>query len=103
MTSAYHAINMSNVNTLTDVLGVANQTTGGWFWAAMNLMIFLVILITLSVSFGWEAGFLSACFIGLIMSMLLLYMSLAPLWLVGFYVGGIIIMIIYIVWRNPYD
>ena len=103
MTNGYTPINMTNVNSTQSFLAIANSVTSGWFWTGMDFMIFLVIFITLSATFGFEAGFLSAAFIGIVLSILLIYLSLIPLWIAGVFIGGLIAIIIYIIWRNPYD
>ena len=102
-TNAYQSINISNVTTVTGMLDMANTSTGGMFWAGMVMMISLVSLVTLAGAFGLEAGLLASLFVGLILGMLLYYLALVPIWLVGAYVGGLLITILYIVWRNPYD
>jgi hypothetical protein len=103
MTTAYHAVNMSNITDMNGYLGIANTVTNGAFWTSMCYMIFAVMLVSLAAVFGWEAAFLVSCFIGLIISILLVYLGLMNIISAGFFVGGLIIIIIYIVWRNPYD
>ena len=103
MTTAYTDINMSRMGNFSDYLVMSNSVSGGWFWTGMDFMIFAVLFVTLATTFGFEAGFLVACFIGLLMSVFLVYLALIPMWIALIYVGGIIIMIIYINWRNPYD
>lgn len=95
--------NWTAVNSVTDVLGFANDNTGSWFWFGMNVMVFLVILLTLAGSFGWEAGLLVASFVGILLSIIFVYMGLIAIQYVGIYVGIVILLILYIMWSNKYD
>jgi len=95
--------NWSGVDTPEEFLAMPNASTSGWFWTGMDIMVFLVLFISLASNFGWEAGILSAGFIGLLMSIFLLYMNLISLWIVGFFIALILIVFIYIIWSNRYD
>ena len=94
----------SNVTTPGAFLNMPNESTGGWFWTGMDLMIFLVLFITIAgTSASWEAGIISASFIGLLISIFLVYLGLASFWSVGVFVGIILLTFIYIIWSNRYD
>ena len=95
--------NWSGVDTPQEFLDMPNQSTGGYFWAGIDLMVFLIIFITLSGQFGWEAGILSASFVGLLMSIFLVYLSLVSFWIVGVFIAILLFMFIYIIWTNKYD
>ena len=99
----YTPTNFSALTGFQDILGVANTNTGGYFWTAMNAMIFLIILITLGGSVGFEAGLLTAAFIAFIVQFLLIYLGLSSVHYMGFYIAIILGMIIYLIWRNKYD
>ena len=93
----------SNVTTPEEFLAMPNTSTGGWFWTGIDLMIFLILFITLAGAFGWEAGILSAGFIGIIMTLLLAYMNLVSFSTAGWFIGIVVIIMIYILWSNRYD
>lgn len=95
--------NWSAVNSTADMLVLANNNAGGFFWSAMIYMLFGIMLITLTGSFGWEAGLLASAFFGLVLSIMGLYLGLVGIATIGTFVAMIILMIIYITWANKYD
>lgn len=95
--------NWSGVDTPEEFLAMPNEATGGYFWMGMDIMVFLVLFITLSMNFGWEAGILGASFVGLLMSIFLVYLGLLSFWVIGIFIALIIITFIYIIWSNRYD
>jgi len=95
--------NWSGVDTPEEFLAMPNESTGGYFWAGMDLMIFLIVFITLAGTAGWEAAILSASFVGLLISIFLVYLNLLSFWILGSYIAIILIMFIYIIWSNRYD
>ena len=95
--------NWSGVDTPEEFLQMPNNSTGGYFWAGMDLMVFLIIFITLAGPFGWEGALLSASFVGLLMSVFLVYLNLIAFWIVGVFIGILLFMFIYIIWSNRYD
>ena len=98
------ASNFSNVTTFTGFLAEANVQTSGWFWSAINIMVFLVMFITVASSpAGWEAGILSAGFVTIILSLFLTYLGLQSIWITGVMIGLILLVFIYTMWRNKYD
>ena len=99
----YTPTNYSAMNNFGDFLAIANTNTGGYFWTAMNAMIFLIILITLGGSVGFEAGALTGSFIALVIQVLLIYLGLSGVKFAGIYIAIILGMIIYLIWRNKYD
>jgi len=95
--------NWSNVTTPEEFLKMPNQATSGWFWTGIDIMIFLVLLITLAGGFGFEAGILSAGFISILVTLLLAYLNLVSFATVGWFVGLVVLMMIYVIWSNRYD
>lgn len=93
----------NNVTTANDFLKMPNQSTGGYFWMGMDIMIFLVLFITLAGTFAWEGAIMSAGFIGLLISIFLVYLGLASFWIVGMFMAIILLVFIYIIWGNKYD
>ena len=95
--------NWSGVDTPEEFLAMPNASTSGYFWTGMDLMVFLILFITLAGPFGWEGALLSAGFIGLLMSIFLVYLGLVAWWVVGAFIGMLLLMFIYIIWSNRYD
>lgn len=93
----------TNVTTPEEFLKMPNNSTGGWFWTGIDVMVFLVLFITMSGAFGWEAGILSAGFIGIVMTLLLAYLHLVSFATAGWFVGIVVIVMIYVIWSNRYD
>jgi hypothetical protein len=102
-TTAYTNVNLSNINNFTDILNYANSTANDYLFTAITFLVFIVITISLSGNFGWEAGILVSAFIGLILSILFLYMGLVAWYIVGFFIAVILITIILIILGNKYD
>jgi hypothetical protein len=100
---AYELTNWSNVSNMRDFLAVANTTTAGWFWNVISLMFFIIIFITMSMAAGYEVAIMAAAFIGLIIQILLVYLGLGSMLILGGYVAILLLMFIYITWRNKYD
>ena len=95
--------NWTGVDTPEEFLAMPNESTGGYFWAGIDLMVFLIIFITLSMQFGWEAGLLAGAFVGILMSIFLVYLGLLSFWILGGFIAVIILMFIYVIWSNRYD
>jgi hypothetical protein len=93
----------TNVTTPEQFLKMPNESTGGWFWAGIDFMVFVIIFITLTGTFGWEAGILAGGFIGILMTVFLAYMDLVSFSFAGYFVAIVSIIIIYIIWSNRYD
>lgn len=68
------AANM-NLSSFSDMLKLANTTTGDSFWTGVYWMIMVVILLT-SMAFGFEIAMVLTFFGGLIMGIFLLYLGL---------------------------
>jgi hypothetical protein len=95
--------NFSNITTFAGFLQEANNQTGGWFWTGMNFLVFMVLFITLTTGFGWEAGLFSAGFVSIIISVFLMYLGLQSMLLTGATIAIILIVYIIIMWSNKYD
>ena len=85
------------------IIGVANSNSGGHFWLAIVIMVFLVLLITFSSMMVPEGALLASAFLAMLLSLLLVYMGVVAYWVLGVFVGIIIVMIMYIVWSNRWD
>lgn len=96
-------INWTNVSTFQDILNVANNSGVGYTFTMITFMVWATILITLAGPFGWEAAILSSGFIGMILSILFVYMGLMAWKIAGMFVGLLMVMIMYVIWSNKYD
>ena len=92
--------NFSNVSTFAGFLAEANNQTSGWFWSGMNLMIFLVLFITLTFSFGWEAALFSAGYVCIIVSVLLVFLGLQSMFVTSIIIGIMLITFIIMMWSK---
>lgn len=102
-TSGYIATNISNMSSFKDLLDGANASAGSMLFTAIDFLVFGILFITLTGAFGWESAMLSAGFIGIILTLLFLYMGVMPFWIAGFFVAGVVLMILYIVLSSKYD
>lgn len=92
-------INWSGVNTPTQLFAAAGAATD-MFWTGITWLIFLVVL-TVSMNFGFEVAFLIAGFLGLIISMFLFYMGLVSFAMtLGPFIAIIILFFIIIAANN---
>jgi len=100
ITTAHNPVNMSAVNTFGDMIQAMNNSAGGLLFFVINLLVFFVLWISLAGSYGWEASLLASAFVGLILSLLFLYMEVLSLTYVSIFVGLIVIMIMYVMWSS---
>lgn len=97
------ATNFSNITTFTGFLAEANNQTSGYFWPGINIMFFLVMLITLTTGFGWEAAVFSSGFAFIVSSIFLTYLGLQAMWITGIIIGLMLLLFIYMMWSKTYD
>jgi len=102
-TTAYQANNCSAIETFTDFLSCTNQSGANHTFTAILFLVISVLFITLAGPFGWEVGLLATGFIGIILSILFVYMGVMAWNIAGLFVGGLIVMIMYVIWSNRYD
>lgn len=98
----YTPTNWTNISTVTDVLRVANDNASGYFWTGIVYMIFIIVLIS-SLAFGWESAILIAGFVGVVLSIIAMYMGLVSITVLGSFVGVLILTFIYLIWSSRYD
>ena len=92
-------INWTNVTNAGQLLALPNQNTGGWFWMAINLMIWIILILVFS-GFHIEIALMVASFIALIISLFLTYMGLVAWEWCLFYAAWLIFTILYVVWSS---
>ena len=89
-------INWSAINTPIQILQAVN-TSASWAWTGINWLVFLVVMIT-SMNFGFEVSLVLASFIGLLMSLFLIFIGLATFsWTTGVFIAGVILGILFII------
>ena len=91
--------NFDGVTSLKGLLGVANANTGGYAYIGLMVMIEVIMIIAL-LPFGFEAAVLTAAFTALIGSLFLTYLGLISTTWLMFFVGQILLLIIYITWQK---
>lgn len=92
----------ANATNLKDLLIIPNTNSGGFFWLAMLVLVWAVILIGF-LGFGIETALLSASFIALIIGTLLVYMGLVGWQWLMMFLGIILFMFFYISWTKRRD
>jgi len=91
--------NWTNVSDFGGMLTVANDNTGGFFWAAMMGMIFIVSFISM-LGFGFEVALLGSSFAGLIIGILFAYMDLVAWTWVVMFAGILVLEFIWIMYNQ---
>lgn len=92
-------INWSNITDLGQVPQAANTASSGSFWVDMLYMMW-VILILLTIGYGFEVAILVSSFAMLILAILMVYGGLiAWQWALTF-VGVLLFMFLYIIWSS---
>lgn len=92
-------INWTNATTTAGMMQIANQNSGGWFWTAMLFMVYVVMIISL-IGFGIEVALLSANFLAILVSILMVYMGLVSWTIVAFFIGFQSFLFLYIMWSS---
>ncbi len=93
-------VNWSNITDLGQLPGAANTASGGSFWVGMLYMIW-IILIFLTISFGFEVALLTSSFAALVLGLLMVYAGLIAWEWVIVFVGVLLFMFFYIIWSRP--
>lgn len=92
-------INWSNVTDFGDIPAAANTASGGSFWVGMLYMIW-IILIFLTIGYGFEVAMIVSSFAALVLGLLLVYAGLVAWeWVITF-VGILIFMFLYVIWSS---
>ena len=77
----------------------ANVVSNGLFWSSMVWLIWAVIFLS-SMAFGFELSLLGASFVGLVLSILLVYAGLASFKLTMTFSAIILIYFLYIIYTS---
>ena len=93
------AINWTNITSAGQLLATPNTNTGGWFWVATNLLLWLVLIGVFS-RFGIEAALLAGSFISLVFAFIFAYAGLIAWGWCLFFVGWILFTILYVVYSR---
>lgn len=92
-------INWSNITDLGQVPAAANTASSGSFWVGMLYMMW-VILLMLTLTFGFEVAILTSSFVMLVVGILMVYAGLIAWQWVLTFVGILIFMFLYIIWSS---
>jgi hypothetical protein len=92
-------VNWTNVTTPADMLAIPNTNTGGSFWATILWLVVIVLFISM-LSFGFEVALMTACVIGVLGGLLLVYAGLVSWSVVLMFLGILLFVIIYVMWSN---
>jgi hypothetical protein len=92
-------VNWSNISDFGQVPGQANVVTGGSFWLGVLIMIFIVVLL-LTLVYGFETSLLVSSFLSMIIGMLLSFADLLNWLFVLPFVALIIFMFLYITYNK---
>lgn len=103
VTSYVSNTGVENISSFTGFITTANASGGGALFAGIDVLVFFVLFLSLASGFGWEVALFSSGFITLILSILFLYMGVVSTTFVGWFVGIIIALIMYVIWSNRYD
>jgi hypothetical protein len=98
--SSYQPVNWSNMNNFQDFINNANQSAGNYLFMGIDLLVFFTMFISLAIIYGWEVAILSAGFVGIILSLLFVYMGVLNYMFAGIFVGLLVVMMMYTAWSN---
>ena len=93
-------INWTNITGFEEIPAQANVASGGSFWVGMFYMLW-VILILLTIAFGFEVALLTSSFIMLVLGLLIVYAGLMAWEHLLTMVGVLLFMFLYIIWSSP--
>jgi hypothetical protein len=96
------ATNFSNVTSVTDLMNIPNNNTGGMFWTVILYMIWIVMTL-IFISYGLQTAILTSTFVGLVLGIFLVYMGLISWGKVLWMFGLMLFTIIYLSWKNNRD
>lgn len=68
-----------NATSITNLLGMANTNTGGWFWAAI-LITFWIVLIMSLINWRFEQAMITSSLITTMAGVMLVYVDLIEWW-----------------------
>lgn len=91
--------NFDGVNTLKGLLNIPNLNTGGYAWIGLLIMVQGILLFSF-LRFGFLSALLSSAFVSLIAGLFLVYLGLIGWHWLMFFVGQIILIILYITWQE---
>lgn len=93
------AINWSNITDFGRLPAEANTASGGTFWVGMFYMMW-VILILISISFGFEVSIVISSFLMLVLGLIMVYAGLVAWQYLLTMVGVLLFMFLYIIWSS---
>ena len=95
-------VNWTNVTDFGQLPSVANQATGGVFWAGMLEMIWVILMLVL-IGYGFEVAITVASFLCLIIAFFMVYAELVSWGFIAQFAGILLFMFLYIIWSGRKD
>jgi len=92
-------INWTNITDFGQIPAAANTATGGSFWVGILYMIW-VILILLTIAYGFEVAIVVSSFAALIIGLLMVYADLVAWQWITTFIGILLFMFLYIIWSS---
>lgn len=92
-------INWSNISDLGQLPAAANTATSGSFWVGILYMIWIILLL-LTIAYGFEVAIIVSSFAALILGLLMVYGGLVAWEWITTFVGILIFMFLYIIWSG---
>jgi hypothetical protein len=96
------ATNWTSITSLSGMLTQANTNTGGYFWAGMLFLFFVVTMVTM-LGFGLEVAVFASAFTAFLVGLILVYMGLVSWTYVAGLFGIILALIIWISYARNKD
>jgi hypothetical protein len=94
------SINWSNITDFGQIPAAANDASGGSFWVSMLYMMWLIMILVL-ISYGFEVAIVTASFVFLIVSIIMVYANLLAWEFTLTFAGVLLFMFLYIIWSSP--
>lgn len=95
-------VNWTNVTGVDAFLQMPNTTTGGYFWLAMLLLIYIVLFVSM-LGFGFTPAIISASFAALMIGILMAYIGLVSWTYVVIIAGVLIFTFIWVMYSSRGD
>ncbi len=93
------SVNWTNMTSLGGLPAAANTVTGGSFWTTILFMLFVIVLLV-TLSWGFETALIISSFIGLALGILLLYAGLVAWQWVAVFAAILLFTFIYVGWTS---
>jgi len=89
----------SNITSPEQLLSAPNVATGNFFWLAILITLFIILLMTF-MNFGFEIALMTSGFATMVLGIFLAYMDLVAWKYVMIFIALLVIGILYIMWSS---